>query len=94
MREDTNLAPVDGAVAGYHAIAWDAPLVHPEVLATMGLEFVELDERAAIEQKFDALARRHAARLAVPALPVFAAAELRLARKLAHPFDVFLEAHR
>ena len=94
LRENADLAPLDRAVAGDHAVARNAPLVHPEVVAAMGLELVELDEGAAVEQKFDALARGHAARLALAALPVLAAAQLRLARKLAHPFDIFLNAHR
>ncbi len=94
LREDADLASLDGAVAGDHAVARDAPLVHPEVVAAMGLELVELDEGAAVEQEFDPLARGQAARLALAALPIFAAAQLRLARKLAHPFDIFLNAHR
>ena len=60
----------------------------------MGLELVELDERTAVEQEFDTLARSHTAGLALAALPIFAAAQLRLARKLAHPFDIFLNTHR
>ena len=59
----------------------------------MGFELVEFDEGAAVEQEFDPLACGQAARLALAALPVLAAAELGLARKLAHPFDVFLNAH-
>ena len=59
----------------------------------MGLELVEFDKGAAVEQEFDALARGQTARLALTALSVLAAAEFRLARKLAHPFDIFLNAH-
>ena len=68
--------------------------VHPEVVAAMGLELVEFDEGAAVEQEFDPLARGQTARLALAALPILAAAQLRLARKLVHPFDIFLNAHR
>src|SRR6185437_1705512 len=93
LRKDADLSPLDGAVAGDYAVARHAPLVHPEVVATMGLELIELDEGTAVEQKFDPLACGETARLALAALPILTAAQLGLARKLAHPFDVFLNAH-
>ncbi len=57
LREDEDLAPFDQAVAGDHAVAEELLLVHPEVVAAVGLELVELDERAGVEQQLDALAR-------------------------------------
>ena len=51
----------------------------------MGLELVQLDERAGIEQEIDPLARGHPAALALPFQALFAAAEVGLARKLLHP---------
>ena len=57
LREDEDLAAVDGAVAGDHAVAEDLLLLHAEVGAAVGDEAVELDEGARVEQQVDALAR-------------------------------------
>ncbi len=57
--------PSISAVAGDDAVAGNAFLFHPEVGAAMGLELVELDERAGVEQELDPLAGGHFARLAL-----------------------------
>src|SRR5262249_28978298 len=57
LREHVDLAAVDVAVAGDHAVAGDLGLAHPEVEAAMRAQLVELDERAGIEEQLDPLAR-------------------------------------
>ena len=61
VREHADLAAVDGAEAGHHAVAGNLLARHVEVGDAMRLELVELDERAAIEQELDTFARGHAA---------------------------------
>ena len=53
---DRDLAAVDGAVAGDHAVAVRAVLLEAEVLAAVTREAVELHERALVQQRVDALA--------------------------------------
>src|SRR5208283_553878 len=93
VAEDAHLAPVDRAVAGHDAVAGDFFLRHVEVGDSMGLELVDLDERVAVEDKLDALARGHAALYALLLKPVLAAGRLRLARKLLKSFEIFFKAH-
>src|SRR5262249_18277882 len=57
LREHEHGAAADGAVAGHHTIAEDLLLLHAEVGAAVGDEFVELDERAWVEEQLQALAR-------------------------------------
>jgi hypothetical protein len=59
----------------------------------MGLELIEFDEGAAVEQELDALAGGHAARLALAALAILATTELGLAREFAYTVDILLESH-
>ena len=61
----------------------------------MGLEFVEFDERSAVEQKFDPLAGGHApaTQRALPFDSVLAARRLGLAGKLLNTFDIFFKTH-
>ena len=73
-REDR--AAVDRAVAGDDAVAGDALLVHPEVVAAVGPQLVDLDEGAAVEQQLDALARHQQAALVALGDLVGAAADL------------------
>src|SRR5581483_127312 len=55
--EDEDLAAVDGAPAGDHAVAADLLLLHPEGGGAVHREGVHLGERAGVEQPLDALAR-------------------------------------
>jgi hypothetical protein len=57
LREHERLATVDLPVAGHHAVARILLLLHVEVVAAMGDEPIELDERPLIEQCIDAFAR-------------------------------------
>ena len=59
----------------------------------MRLELVDLDERAAVEQKFDALARGHAALCALLLDAIGAAGGFGLARELLKSFEIFFKAH-
>ena len=93
VREDADLASVDGAEAGHHAVAGNLLARHFEVGDAMRLELVELDERAAIEQCVDALARGQAARFALLREAFRAAAEFGEARHFLHPVDVFFKTH-
>ena len=63
LREREHRAAVHGAVAGDDAVAGHAGLFHSEVVAAVDAELVHLDERAGIEQRFDALARHQEAAL-------------------------------
>ena len=56
LAEDADVAAVDGAVAGDHAVAQRAVLGQPEVHAAVLGQRVELDERVLVEQRQDALA--------------------------------------
>ena len=56
LAEDADVAAVDGAVAGDHAVAERAVAPQPEVGAAVPGQRVELDERALVEQREDALA--------------------------------------
>ncbi len=67
----TNDEPsLDASVASDEAVAEKFLLVHAEIGAAMGDEFVRLFESAFVEKKLDALARRHLAFfvLAFPAI--------------------------
>ena len=57
LGEDVDVAAVDRAPAGDHAVAGDALLLHAEVVAAVLDEHVELLERAFVEQDVDAFAR-------------------------------------
>src|SRR5258708_14223018 len=59
VTEDANLAAVDRAVSGDHAVAGNFSFRHVEVGDSMRLELVELDERSAVKQEFHPLARSH-----------------------------------
>ena len=63
FREHENLAAVDGAPAGHHAVARHFRLLHAEFDRTMLDEHVELFERAFVEQNLDALTSRQLAAL-------------------------------
>ena len=93
VREHADLAPVDGAEAGHHAVAGNLLARHVEVGDAMRFELVELDERAAIEQEIDPLARGHAAGFALFLEAFRAAAEFGEARHFLHPVDVFFKTH-
>ena len=56
LREHADLAAVDGAVAGDHAVAVRAVLLQAEVGRPVPGQLVQLDERARVEQHLDPLA--------------------------------------
>ena len=91
--EDADLASVDRAVAGHHAVAGNLLARHVEVGDAMRFELVELDERAAIEQELDALARRHAALCALLLEAFRAAGRFGVARQFLQSFEIFFKAH-
>ena len=93
VAEDADLAAVDSAVAGHDAIAGNFFLGHVEVGDSMRLELVELDERAAVEQKLDPLARGHAPLCALLLDAILAAGGLGLARELLNSFEIFFKTH-
>src|SRR4051794_8855750 len=55
LGEDADLATVDRAVAGDHAVAVRAVLLQAERRRAVAGELVELDERALVEEQLDAL---------------------------------------
>ena len=56
LAEDEDQPPVDGAVAGHHAVARHRLAVHAEVGAAVPLEHVPFLEGIGVEQQLDALA--------------------------------------
>ena len=56
LAEDADVAAVDGAVAGHHAVAERAVVLEAEVRAAVPGQRVELDERILVQQREDALA--------------------------------------
>src|SRR5512146_2898081 len=66
LREDEDLAPEDGAVAGDDRIAVGAPLEHPEVRLAVADVAVELDEGAGIEELDEPLACEQLPLLTLP----------------------------
>ncbi|CKS90716.1 Uncharacterised protein [Mycobacterium tuberculosis] len=61
LAEDAHVAPVDGAVAGDHAVAERAFFTEIEVGAAVFGQRVQLDERILIQQRVDTLASRQLA---------------------------------
>jgi len=59
----------------------------------MRLELVDLDERAAVEQKLDPLARGHATLRALFLDAIGAAGRLGLAGELLKSLEIFFKAH-
>src|SRR5262249_27142320 len=59
LRENEYQAAVDAPVAGYEAVAEILALGEAEVVGAMGHQAIGLFERTFIEQKLNALARRH-----------------------------------
>ncbi len=82
LGEHEDLAPLHQAVAGDHAVAQVALRLHPEVGAAVGLELVQLHERARVEEQVDPLARGQLAGLVLPGDPLLAAALLGLCVEL------------
>src|SRR6266849_2008958 len=93
LREDEHQAAVDGAVAGDHAVAVDLSLRHAEVAAAVGLEAVELDEAARIEELLDPVPRGALALGVAPGDALLAAAEQRLAVTALELGEIFLDSH-
>jgi hypothetical protein len=61
LGEQADPAPPDGAVAGDHPVAGDAPPVHPERGRPVDGQHVGLDEAAGVEQAVDPLPGRQLA---------------------------------
>ena len=60
----------------------------------MGLELVDLDERAGVEQRIDTLASRQLAGLVLLLDPLLAAAELGLVAAARELLQILLDPHR
>ena len=58
LAEHADLAAVDRAVPGHHAVAVGAPLLQAEGDRAVTRQLVDLDERALVEEHLDPLARR------------------------------------
>src|SRR5690606_27971800 len=58
LGKDADLASGDRSIAGHHSVAQKLLLLHGKVRASMGHEFVELDEGARIQEKVDPFAGR------------------------------------
>src|SRR5690242_21409907 len=86
LAEDVDQPAVDRAMAGHHAVARDLLVLHAEVDRTMLDEHVVFLERAGIEQRVDALARRQ---LALGVLRLDAARTAALARRRATTLKLF-----
>ena len=78
LREHADLAPVDRAPTGDHAVAVDLLFLHAEVGAAVRDQPIELDEATRIEQQIDPLTRAELAGLVLLGDPLFAAAGERL----------------
>ena len=94
LGEDEHGAAVDAAGAGDDPVARDPLLRHPEVVALVDHEPVDLDERAGIEQQLEPLARGLLPRLVLAAHALLAAAQLRLGVPSAQLLEGFVGAHR
>src|SRR5690606_37881271 len=86
LAEDIDLAAVDGAPAGHHAIAGDLLFGHAEVRRAVRDEHVEFVKRAFVEQHLDALA---GSKLAFRVLRIDAALAAAKARLLAALLQLF-----
>ena len=56
LAEDEDLAPVDGAPSGNHAVGERAVVLDPEAMRPVARQHVELDEGAGIEQQVEPFA--------------------------------------
>ena len=74
LREDEDQPAFDAAIAGEEAVAEILLLFHAEVGAAVSDQLVGLLEGAFVEQKLDALARRHLALLVLARPALFASA--------------------
>ena len=61
LREHRGLPPVDAPEPGDHAVARDALALHPEVVAAVSDEAIDLVEAAGVEQEIESLACRELA---------------------------------
>ena len=66
LRKHVHEPPFDAPVASDESVAVDFLFGHAEVIAAVGDQLVGFLERAFVEQKFDALARRHLAFFMLP----------------------------
>ena len=94
LGEAEDLAALDLAVAGDHAVAEYLLLLHPEVGAAVRHELVDLDEAAGVEEQLDALARRQLAGGVLALDAGGAAAQHRLLVHLFELLDLFFDGHR
>ena len=94
LAEHENEPAVDRAVAGDHAVAQVALRVEAEIRGAVRDEGVELDERAGIEQKLQALTRGQLAAFVLRVDSFLPAAELRLGAHVAQTIEaLFLGGH-
>ncbi len=87
LREDVHQAAADAAVAGDEAVAGRALRFHAEIVGVVADEFVELFERAFIEQQVDAFAGAELALLVFALAALGAAASFGFAVELAELFE-------
>src|SRR5262249_57581772 len=90
LRKDVDEPAVHLAVPGDDSVAEDLPFLHAEIRAAMGLELVDLDEGARIEQRFDALASCELPGFVLLADAILAAANLGFPPPAAPPPPLFL----
>src|SRR6185437_14066415 len=76
LREDEDKTAFDAAITSDESVARKLLRLHSEIRAAMGDEAVGLLERAFVQQKLNALARRELAFLMLPRAPLRPAARL------------------
>jgi hypothetical protein len=91
LGEHEDQASVDPARARHHAVAQDLPVAQLEVGAAVGLEAVELDEAARVEQQLYSLARRELRLGVLRVDPVLSAAQLGLRVQLLELLELLLD---
>src|SRR5207247_10341421 len=92
-REHVPQASLDPSVPRHHAVAEILLVGEPEVGRAVRHEAVELDERAGIEQRVEALARRHLPLLVLDLDALGAAAELGLGALLLEQLELLTHSH-
>ncbi len=93
LREDEYQAAFDPPVAGDEAVAVHLLLLHAEIGAAVGEQFVGLFERALVEQEVDAPARRHLAFLVLALVALFSATGLGQAVTFLQFFQLLFQSH-
>jgi hypothetical protein len=91
LREHVDQTAVDPARARDDAVAQDLAVAELEIAALVGLEAIELRERARIDQQVDALASRQLAPLVLRVDPILATTQLGLSIELVELLELLLE---